>query len=322
MTGRIPKVVMIGGTYVDMAIRCSKIPAEGQSVPGSALSYSPSGSGPVQALEAALCGCDVHLISKIGDDPFGKLVTDSLEEHNVNTSFVGTVKAKNTGMYVTLVDSEGENASCIYSGANISLTPQDIEAAEGVITEADVCLIHGEMPQDAIVAAIRLAEIHGIKVILNPARPIDQANQTNSDLPIEYFSVDILVSNLEEAAYLADQSDINLRAAKLIGSDLVARGVKAAIITMGKRGSMAVDRNSADHIPAFTVETVDHTGRGDAFAGALAAYCSVKDDLREAVKFASAAGALACAKFGSFEAMPKKDEIIQLLQQEDMDIEH
>ncbi len=86
---------------------------------------------------------------------------------------------------------------------------------------------------------------------------------------------------------------------------------------MGRRGSLVVDRNGADHIPAFEVELVDQTCRGDAFAGALAAYCAVDDDVREAVKFASAAGALACTKFGSIEALPTKAEIIELLQKEE-----
>ncbi|MHC4192905.1 MAG: PfkB family carbohydrate kinase, partial [Planctomycetota bacterium] len=76
--------------------------------------------------------------------------------------------------------------------------------------------------------------------------------------------------------------------------------------------------NAADHVPAFEVELVDQTGRGDAFAGALAAYCAVEDDMREAAKFASAAGALACTKFGSIEALPTKAEIIELLQKEDI----
>ena len=69
----------------------------------------------------------------------------------------------------------------------------------------------------------------------------------------------------------------------------------------------------------LAVELVDQAGRGDAFAGALAAYFAVKDDVQEAVKFASAAGALACTKFGSIEALPSKAEIIELLQKEDID---
>ena len=319
MPGRIPEVVVIGGTYVDMAVRCSQIPSLGQSVTGSGLSYTVTGPGPNQAVEAALCGCGVHLISKIGGGPFGQMVRDSLAEFSVNTDFVYTAEAKNTGIVITMVDAAGGNADCIYTGANSALQPQDIDTAEQIISDADVCLIHGRLPERAIITALRLAKVHGTKVILNPARPIEQAGGQSSDLPIEYFSADILIPNLYEAADITDHSAAGIRTAKLIGSDLVARGVDSAVITMGKRGCMVVDRNSADHIPAFEVKLVDHTCRGDAFAGALAAYCAVKDDVREAAKFASAAGALACTKFGSVEALPTKAEIIELLQKEDIE---
>jgi ribokinase len=301
-----------------MAIRCGQIPAPGQKVTGSALAYTTTGPGPNQAVEAALCGCDVHLISKVGGDPFAQMTRNSLAEHSVNTDLVYTAEAKNTGLVVTLVNAEGENASCYYAGANGALQALDITEAEQVISEADVCLIHGRLPQKAIVSALRCAELYGVKVILNPARPLEQQGQTECDLPIEYFKADILIPNLYEAADITEQSAANIRTAKLIGSDLVARGVGSAIITMGKRGCMVVDRKSADHIPAFEIELVDHTGRGDAFAGALAAYCAVENDVRAAAKFASAAGALACTKFGSIEAMPTKADIIEMLQKEDI----
>jgi len=319
MPERTPSVVVIGGTYVDMAIRCRQIPSAGQSAVGSALSYTPTGPGPNQAAQAALCGCQVHLISKVGGDVFAQMARKSLADFDVNIEHLFTSPAKNTGIVVTLVDALGENAVCTYSGANSALVPQDIQAAEQVISEADVCLIHGALPQEAIVAAIRCAQVHGVKVILNPARPMGPA-RPQGELPAEYFLADILIPNLYEAADITDQEAANIHTAKLIGSELVARGVRAAVITMGKRGCMVVDRNGADHIPAFGVELVDQAGRGDAFAGALAAYYAVKNDVREAVKFASAAGALACTKFGSIEALPTKDEIIQLLQKEDIDL--
>ncbi len=320
MPGRTPKVVVIGGTYVDMAIRCSQIPPPGRDVAGSALGYTITGPGPNQAVEAALCGCEVHLISKVGGDPFAEMVKRSLTEYGVNTDFVYTAKAKNTGVIVTLVNAVGENASCYYCGANGALAPQDMEAAEQIIAEADVCVIHGRLPQKAIVKALRFARVHATKVILNPARPMEQHGGQSSDLPAEYFSVDILIPNLDEAAEITEQTGANIRTAKLIGSDLVARGVGFAVITMGKRGCMIVDRSGADHVPAFAVELADQTGRGDAFAGALAAYCAVEDVMKEAVRFASAAGALACTKFGTIEALPTKAEIIQLLQKEEMDL--
>ncbi len=308
---------MIGSTYVDMAIKCSQFPSLGQSVAGSSLSYIATGPGPNQAVQAALCGCEVHLISKVGGDAFAEMTRTSLTESNVNTDYVFTAEAKNTGVIVTLVNAEGENAACYYTGANSALQPKDIDSAEQLIFESDVCLIHGRLPQDAIVRAIRCAKVHGTKVIFDPVRPIEQSGRETHDLPIEYFSVDILIPNLYEAADITDQSDASMRTAKMIGSDLVARGVGCAVITMGKRGCMVVDRSGADHIPAFEVELVDQTGRGNAFAGALASYCAVKDNIREAVKFASAAGALACTKFGSIEAMPTKAEIIELLQKQE-----
>jgi ribokinase len=319
MAERKPKVVVIGGTYVDMAIKCGRIPSPGQSMAGSALSYTATGPGPNQAVQAALCGCEVHLISKVGGDPFSDMARANLAEFDVNTDFVYTAKAMNTGVIVTLVDAKGENAVCHYTGANSALQASDIEAAEQVISEASVCLIHGELPQDAIVAAIRCASLHGTKVILSPARPIEKRDEQRSDLPIEYFTADIMIPNLYEAADITEQS-ASIRTAKLIGSDLVARGVSYAVITMGRRGCMVVNRNSADNITAFEVDLVDQTGRGDAFAGALAAYCAVEDDVRGAARFACAAGALACTKFGSIEALPTKAEIIELLQKEDIDL--
>jgi ribokinase len=317
MTERNPKVVVIGGTYIDMSVRCGQIPSPGQTVNGSELKYTVTGPGPNEAVEAALCGCDVHLISMIGGDPFAEMVKSNLSDYGINTEFVRIAEAKNTGVVVTLVDAAGENADCYYAGANGAMQPKDIADAEAIIAEANVCLIHGELPQEAIVSALRCAELYGVKVILNPVKPLEQRSRQNCDLPIEYFTADILIPNLYEAADITEQSAASIRTAKTIGSDLVARGTRYAVITMGRRGCMVVDRCGVDQIPAFEVELVDQTARGDAFAGALAAYCAVQDDIKGAVEFASAAGALTCTKFGSIESLPTKADIIELLQKED-----
>jgi ribokinase len=327
MPERNPKVVVIGGVYIDLAVRCSHIPAPGQSLSGSALSCTVAGPGPIQAVQAALCHCDVSLISKIGGDAFAQMALKSLAEYKVDTEYVFFAEAKSTGVIVTLVNSEGENAVCHYTGANSALQPADIQMAEERIAQAKTCLIHGCLPQEAIVAAIHCANLRRTPVILNPARPIEQTDRPGGDLPSEYFSADVLVCNLTSAAEITDQSGADIRTAKMIGSDLVARGTRCAILTMGPRGCVVVDRSGADHIPAFPVDVVDRTGSGEAFAGALAAYCSaaslgvgvVECDLREAVKFASAAGALVCTKFGAIEALPTEAEIIQLLQREDIE---
>lgn len=317
MSARMPKVVVVGATYVDMAVKCNQIPIPGESLTGSSLSYTATGPGINQAAQAALCGCEVRLVSKIGTGPFAQTVKTVLDQFCVSTEYILTARAKNTGIVVTMVNAEGENASLTCDGANTALLPHDIDAADDSFAHADICLIHGRLPKPAVAKAILCAKLHGTKVIFDPAGAIEAPNAKNEDaLPPECFSADILIPDLYEAALITDRSTANIRSAKLIASDLIARGAGAAVITMGKRGCMVVDRTSADHIPAFLIDLVDSTGTGDAFAGALAAACAVGDDLRDAVKFASAAGALACTKFGSVEALPTKAEIIELLQKE------
>jgi len=317
MTGKIPKIVVVGGCYIDMAIKCDRVPLPGESLVGSGLSYSISGPGPAQAIQAALCGCEVYLIGKVGGGSAADMLKKNLEEYEINTSYLSTASAKNTGCVVTIVDTEGDNTALTYFGANSSLMAGDIKQADTIISGADICLIHGCLPDDAVREALLCASAHGTKVILNPAHPLGQADTQGQQLPAEYFSADIVIPNLYEAADITKSADANIREAKLIGSDLIARGVSTAIITMGKRGCMIVDRNQSSHVEAFDVELVDQSGAGDAFAGALAAFCAVDGDIVSGVRFASAAGALACTKFGSVEALPSKTEIIELLQRQD-----
>jgi len=82
---------------------------------------------------------------------------------------------------------------------------------------------------------------------------------------------------------------------------------------MGMRGSFISNCEGTSHIPGFEVEMVDHAGCTDAFAGALAAACGSGDKLEKAVRFASAAGSLACTKFGTQDALPSKEQILTFL---------
>jgi ribokinase len=250
------------------------------------------------------------------------MIKSVIEQYDVNSKHIFTAQAKNTGVILTLVNTSGENACIRYEGANSALVPADVGSAESAFADSEVCLIHAQLPREAVSKAIATAKFYGAKVILDPAGAIEltegePGKAGTQGLPPEFFSADIMIPNLYEAGLISERSSANIRTAKLVGSDLVARGAAAAVITMGRRGCMVVDRDSADHIPAYDIELVDHTGTGDAFAGALAASLAVGDDLRKAVKFASAAGAIACTKFGSVDAMPTKEEIIELMQKQE-----
>jgi ribokinase len=316
---RIPKIVVLGGTMVEISLRCGVIPRASQNVNGNNITYAVAGPGATQAVQACLCGCNVNLISKLGGDPLAGFVRARLGEYDIDLTYLSAAEVKNTAVNLVLINDNGENAVCYYHGANAALSERDIDAAEDVISKADVCLLQGCQPTEAVVRAIRLAKIHSRRVILNPAGAHHQKPPPIDELPDEYFLADILLANLGEAADMTEQPSAHVNQAKLIASDLVARGARCAIITMGRRGALVLDRESAERIEGHEVDLVDRTGSGDAFAGALAAYYAVREDIRGAVVFASAAGALACTKFGAIEALPAKEDIIQLLQKQDID---
>ena len=314
MAGRMPKIVVIGPAYVDMAVRCESVPLAGQTVPGAGFSCVPGGGGVNQAIGAALCGCHVDIITKVGNDMFADLIRHNLAGFHINTELICTAEAMHTGSSFSMVNAGGENACCIAEGANRALRPEDFTSAgvEKAISTADLCLIHGNLPRETVVAAIRTAVMLKAKVMLDPA-----CSLADPDIPMEYYWVDVLNPDIEEAAGLKDGSTDRVHESKLIGSGLVARGVKYAVVTMGRRGCVMVDRESAEHVPAFAVDLVDKTCAGDAFAAALAASYAAGDKMGEAVRFASAAGALACTKFGGQDSLPRKEEIIELLQRGD-----
>jgi ribokinase len=320
MSARMPKIVIIGPCKVDMAVKCSDIPRAGVTVEGSEFSCVAGGAGFWSALQANLCDCQVHLVGKVGDDSLGGMVRKKLVDAGVNVDFLYTAQAMHTGVSITMVDEMGENNTCYSAGANRALNADEVECAssEQLISESDACFIHGDMPQDAVVAAIRMAKLCNTMVILEVPLSIGEGREFNVlDWPGEYFFADVLVPDLRGGFCAAEMTANHVRDLKFVGSELVGRGCKCVVIKMGHSGSYVVDRNEAVHVAGFGNEiVVDHSKCGPAFAGALAASCGAGDSVVKAVGFASAAGALAVGRFALDGRLPLKGDILELLLRE------
>jgi ribokinase len=319
MTGRIPRVVVVGPTYVDMVIQCKEFPRPGETVDGFRAACIPTGEGPNRAVEAAFCDCEAALISKVGEDPFGEMARANLRRFGINTELVYTASAMSTGVSMTMVDSRGENLSCTSAGVNRALSADEVGCApaESLIGAADVCLVSGELPEEAVITAIRIALLHRTKIILETA-PQDHGITRAADLrwPTEYYSVDVLIPNFYKLVEGAELGAGSAGELKLMASELVAKGIGCVLIKMPPREVFIVDRFDTTHVPWFNLDIVDQTASADAFAGALAASWAVGDEPAAAVKFACAAGALSMARFGAQDSLPKKTHIIELLQKQ------
>lgn len=319
MSGRIPKVVVIGSVYVDMAVKCSDFPRRGKTVEGTGFSCLPTGPGLNRAVEVAHCGCETYLISKVGDDHFGKSIRENVSRHGVNSDFLYTAQAISTGIIVTLANSLGENSSCISTGANRALSPDEIAcaSAEQLIGSSDVCLIHDDLPVDVVITAIRMATLYSTKVVLEAQLAIDNAGELkDNDWPAEYYSANILIPHFDNTGITVESGAGNVHKLKFVASELVAGGIETVVVKIGSRGTLLIDRQGSTHIPAFDLDVLDQSASDEAFAGALAASFGSGDEPKKAVRFASAAGALAASKFGSQDTLPTKEEIIELLQKQ------
>ncbi|MHC4289974.1 MAG: PfkB family carbohydrate kinase [Planctomycetota bacterium] len=74
MAERIPKIVIVGPAFIDMAVKCEAHPTPGRVVEGNGFTATPSGAGVNAAIQTALCGCETYLLARVGEDCFGDLL--------------------------------------------------------------------------------------------------------------------------------------------------------------------------------------------------------------------------------------------------------
>jgi ribokinase len=305
-----PKVTVLGSANVDLVIRAERMPNRGETLIGDAFDIFTGGKGFNQATAAARLGAEVTFIGRIGDDPFADVLRSAIESEQIDSQFVKTDAESGTGIATIVVEPDGDNSIIVVPRANMRLTPKDIEEAAHSIAEADVLLLQLETPIDASQTAIEIAKANDTIVILDPApaRPLP---------PSLLAQVDILTPNATEAALLSGHDVNTLEAgivtAKALQTQIATDGLSAVVLTLGEQGVLLCTPTQSTHIPAISVDAVDTTGAGDAFSGALATALANGDNLSEAVKFATAAGAAAVTVLGATPSMPTLEKIEEIL---------
>lgn len=307
MVHKAPRIAVFGSINCDIVIRCPRLPERGETVLADSSSEVSGGKGANQAVAAARLGGQVTLIGRVGDDVFGERLLTGLVREKLDTSLVWPTADCVSGMAIVAVEQSGENSIIVVPGANARISESDVAGAADAIGSCDVLLLQLEVRIATVAAAIALARASGVRTILNPA-PV------NGRLAKELLEVDGICPNCIEASAILERP-IQSRAAALDAAlDLGRLGPKFVVITLGSDGAVFSDGPRAEWVPPFVVNAVDTTAAGDAFAGALAVGLAEGAPLREAVKFACAAGALAATRPGAQPSLPSRSEIDSLLE--------
>ena len=252
---------------------------------------------------AARLRARVTMVGKVGRDVFGEGALRNYREQGIDTTHVLIDSDRPTGVASIIVDDAARNCILVVPGANLGLTPQDVRAASGAIEGARVLLCQLEVPIESVAEALHIAKAAGVTTILNPAPAVP--------LPDELLRLtDLCVPNESEIELLTGgQTAATVQEAAAAAWELLKRGPRTVIVTLGERGALITDAGSAEHVPAPQVEAVDSSGAGDAFIGALGVFLSEGVPLREAVQRANAVAALSVTRLGTQASFPTRPDV-------------
>jgi ribokinase len=291
---------------MDLVATASRLPLAGETIVGDEFHTAPGGKGANQAVAAVRLGAEVRMVGRVGDDAFGRVLKDGLESHGVDVSRVAVDSGSPSGTAIILLDAERENHIVAVYGANMRCDETQVLDAESALNDADCLLLQLEIPLEVSLAAARIARELGVRVVLDPAPA--------SELPSEaYATVDVLTPNQTEAETLTGLPVADADSARVTGEELCRRGVETAIVKLGEQGAVCVSGESSGHVPGYEVKVADTVAAGDAFGGALGVALAERRSLEDAVRFGSAAGALAVTRPGAQEAMPGRAEVERLV---------
>ncbi|XP_064535211.1 ribokinase [Drosophila montana] len=298
-------VLVFGSANIDYITYVNELPRPGETLFGMYREQCYGGKGASQCVAAAKLGGRCALVSKLGNDKLGDDYFEYLRELGINVDFVERAEGQQTGLSEIIVADNTENAIIVMAGANQCLKSTDVSRARRVFKRAKVLICQLETNEKAALCALQ--QFKG-ETILNVSPVPKNMNEALIKVPT------ILCVNRLEAAQLTGREEIKtLQDAKAAANDLIDKGAKSVIITMGPLGAVHLsskDRDVCTQCPAAPVRFLaDTSGAGEAFLGSLAYHMSMFPNLcREShISAANICAAYAVGHRGTQPSFPGPD---------------
>jgi 2-dehydro-3-deoxygluconokinase len=288
---------------------------EMSAIPGEPGKYTLGYGGDTSnfCIAAARQGASVGYITRIGDDPFGSQLCEIWKREGIDCAQVTVDQHASTGGYFVHHGPMGHQFSYARTGSAASkLAPCDVD----MDAVADAQFVHASGITQAISATARSATLAmfqearkmGVTTAFDANfRPRLWTVREAQDALAEILSLtDYFFPSFEDAVALSGSSDHDeiLRWAHRAGAQVV-------VLKLGSEGVKISQGEGADvmQMASFPVDTVDATGAGDCFAGAVIARMAMGDLMLDAVRYGNAAAALTTTGFGAIAAIPRRDEV-------------
>jgi ribokinase len=300
------KILVIGSINMDLVMSLERVPQEGETVLGQGYSYIPGGKGANQAIAAARLGGEVTFCGRVGNDSNGDILLKNLTDNRINTKYITKDADSPSGLAVIPVEKSGQNRIMVFAGANGCVTPKDVDRA--LEEHYDVIMMQLEIPLEIVYYAFQKASASGIPVILD-AGPAVKMDMT------KFRNIFMVSPNETEAAALTgiEVRDIEsaIKAARVLKNETNAAYV---IIKMGEKGSLLYTNGNYELFHAYdNIEVIDSTAAGDSFIAAVAVKMLQYRDIRDAMRYGNAAGAICVGRKGAQPSLPTARELSEYL---------
>ena len=316
----MPKALCIGELLIDFVSTTLDVTLA--EAPGFV--KAPGGAPANVAVGLAKLGVDAGFIGKVGADPFGDFLTETLQQNNVDTTYLIAGETSRTTLAFVATRSDGMKDITFYRhpGADIQLSPNEIDTdyihSAELFHYGSVSLSHSPT-REATLKAIQCAKSAGAFISYDPNLRLmlwDNADDAKHWIWEVMPHADVVKISEEEWEFVTGDIELKQGVERILGL-----GVKLLVVTLGERGCYYTNGNVEGSVDGFAVEVVDTLGAGDAFVAAMLTQLMThadiesleKDKLDAIMRYANAAGALATQKVGVIPALPTHSEIEQFL---------
>ncbi len=298
-----PRILCIGMPVRDLTFRVQGLPARGSKENASHFEEICGGNALNGAIGIVRLGGRASICGPMGDarETTSRYIFEKMAEEGIETKHIVHMPGLVTPISNIMIDPSGERTIVTFRDPQlwkVRLPDPDtlLEDCDAILTESRCA----EFCTDLCVEATR----RGIPVIVD----VDRAMSLREGLLTASSHLVFSSEPLQETAGVSDDGEALKKISKLTPSFLAG--------TRGAQGTIWLDEHhNLQQTPAFPVHTVDTLGAGDVFHGAFALAITENQDLRAALRFASAAAALKCTRFGGAFAAPQRAEVEALLRQ-------
>jgi sulfofructose kinase len=299
-----PRILCIGIPVRDLIFRIQELPERGAKVSASHFEQIGGGNALNAAIGIVRLGGRASLCGPIGDagETSSRYIFDKLADEGIDTRYLVHMPGLVTPISNIMIDPSGERTIVVFRDPE--LWKVSLPDADRLLDDCSAILVESRCAEFCTDLCAE-ARQRGIPVVVG----VDRAMSLRDGLLTASSHLVFSSEALQATAGIADDGEALKKIAKLTPSFLAG--------TQGPQGTLWLDENQQlQRTPAFPVHAVDTLGAGDVFHGAFTLAMTENQPLRQALRFASAAAALKCTRFGGAFAAPQRLEVEQLLTQD------